>query len=176
MQYITTEDFNEDPRYISGRIEQYTGSMGIRVNYSILPNLSIQYYGQPFFSSGSYSSFKRITDPLNDSYSDRFHQFNDQEITYDPLEDQYQVDENSNYQVDYSFDNPDFDFLQFRSNLVLRWEYKPGSTVYMVWNKERTDFPESDRFSFSETVNNFIDPENQAYNIFLLKFTYRFLL
>ena len=176
QQYITTADFDGSPRYLTGRIRQNTGSMAIRLNYSILPNLSIEYYGQPFFSSGTYTGFKRITDPVNDHYNDRFHQFSELEIVYSQTNNEYQVDENTDGITDYSFEDPNFEFLQFRSNLVVRWEYKPGSTVYLVWNKERTDHPQPGSFSFSDTINNFFDPKDKAYNIFLLKFTYRFLL
>ena len=176
LQYVTTAESENNNRYLTGRIEQNTASIGIRVNYSILPNLSLQYYGQPFVSSGVYSEFKRITDPLNNSYSDRFHQFTNDEITFDETDNEYLIDENSDGNTDYSFTNPDFDFLQFRSNLVLRWEYKPGSTLFLVWNKERTDDQELNSFNVAETIGNFIDPNRQAHNIILLKFTYRFLL
>ena len=49
---------------------------------------------------------------------------------------EYFVDENGDGVPDYSFANPDFNFVQFRSNLVLRWEYKPGSEFYVVWSEE----------------------------------------
>ena len=39
----------------------------------------------------------------------------------------------------YAFGNPDFDFREFRSNLVARWEFKPGSSLYVVWSQDRTD-------------------------------------
>jgi hypothetical protein len=58
----------------------------------------------------------------------------------------------------------------------MRWEYKPGSALFIVWNKERTENPVLDGFTFSETVGNFLDPVSQANNIFLLKFTHRFVL
>jgi hypothetical protein len=58
----------------------------------------------------------------------------------------------------------------------MRWEYKPGSALFLVWNKERTESPDMGSFTFSETVDNFLDPISQASNIFLLKFTHRFVL
>jgi hypothetical protein len=73
--------------------------------------------------------------------------------------------------MDYDFDNPNFDFGQFRSNMVLRWEYIPGSVLFLVWNKERngeffaTD-PAHHHYSLRFT--------EKAYNIFVLKFAYRF--
>jgi hypothetical protein len=176
QQYVATTSFRDQARYINGTIEQNTASVSIRFNYSIRPNLSLQYYGQPFVSSGKYQDFKRITDPQNDHYSDRFHTFTEDEITFDSEAGDYLVDENQDGTVDYSFGDPDFDFLQFRSNLVMRWEYKPGSALFLVWNKERTENPVIEQFNFSDTVDNFLDPVSQAHNTFLLKFTHRFVL
>ena len=176
QQYVTTTSFGMDPRYINASIEQNIASVSIRFNYSIRPNLSLQYYGQPYVSTGAYTEFKRITDPRNDDYELRSHTFAANEIMFDEENDDYLIDENLDGTVDYSFGNPDFDFLQFRSNLVMRWEYKPGSALFLVWNKERTDHPGMDEFTVSESLNNFLDPVTQADNIFLLKFTHRFVL
>jgi hypothetical protein len=176
QQYVTTSSYGNQSRYINASIEQNTASLSLRFNYSIRPNLSLQYYGQPYVSTGAYDEFKRISDPRNDRYQDRFHTFTQNEIAFDSDADNYLVDEDLDGSVDYSFDNPDFDFLQFRSNLVMRWEYKPGSALFLVWNKERTDHPEMERFTFSETLDNFLDPITKSDNIFLLKFTHRFVL
>ena len=176
QQYVTTKSFDDETRYINASIEQNTASVSVRFNYSIRPNLSLQYYGQPYVSTGDYHEFKRITDPSNHIYEDRFHNFTEEELTVDDASNEYFVDENLDGTVDYSFTNPNFDFLQFRSNLVMRWEYKPGSALFLVWNKERTENPVMDGFTFSETVDNFLDPISQANNIFLLKFTHRFVL
>jgi len=176
QQYVTTKTHVDQKRYINASIEQNTASVSVRFNYSIKPNLSLQYYGQPYVSTGDYHEFKRITDPSNDHYQDRFHIFTDEEITANDTSNEYLVDENLDGTVDYTFANPNFDFLQFRSNLVMRWEYKPGSALFLVWNKERTESPDMGSFTFSETVDNFLDPISQASNIFLLKFTHRFVL
>jgi hypothetical protein len=176
QQYVTTKSVGTSSRYINASIEQNTASLSIRFNYSIRPNLSLQYYGQPYVSTGVYNEFKKVTDPRNDRYQDRFHTFTPDEISIDSESGDYLIDENMDGNVDYTFGDPDFDFLQFRSNLVMRWEYKPGSALFLVWNKERTDHPGMDHFTVSESVNNFLDPVTQADNIFLLKFTHRFVL
>ncbi len=176
QQYVTTAEIGDNIKYITAKIEQNTASVSIRMNYSIRPNLSIQYYGQPFVSKGTYSEFKEIADPLNDRYENRFTTFSEDEISYDATADEYAIDQNQDGTADFTVENPDFDFLQFRSNLVMRWEYKPGSTLFLVWNKELTDDPQTDRFSFSESIRNFLDPDSKAHNILLLKFTYRFVL
>jgi hypothetical protein len=176
QQYVTTKSLGDEPRYINASIEQNTASLSIRFNYSIKPNLTLQYYGQPYVSTGDYTEFKRVTNPRSDSYEDRFQIFTEDEISLDEESGDYQVDETQDGSTDYSFGNPDFDFLQFRSNLVMRWEYKPGSALFLVWNKDRTENPVIDQFNFSETVDNFLDPISQATNTFLLKFTHRFVL
>lgn len=176
QQYVTTKDYESDKRYINASIEQNTASLSIRFNYSIRPNLSLQFYGQPFVSAGNYDEFKKITDPDNSSYSSRFYIFDENQITLDDDEESYLIDENRDGNVDYSFSNPNFDFLQYRSNFVMRWEYKPGSALFLVWNKERTENPGMENFSISGSVDGFLDPESEAHNTFLLKFTHRFVL
>lgn len=172
LQYMDTLEFDGEERYLFGRIDQKTMAMTIRLNFSITPDLSIQFYGQPFISSGKYTQLKRITQARASAVSDRYHLFKDDEIKYDTSENWYYIDENSDGNIDYDFENPDFNFLQFRSNLVIRWEYTPGSTLYLVWSQNRTDIDSGGKFSFSHEMRNLF----QIYptDIFLIKFTYRF--
>ena len=175
QQYVTTTDFNSDPRYITARIQQTTYNMTIRLSYVMTPNLTIEYWGQPYISTGEYSEFKRITQANAENYTDRFHIFNSTEIEYDSELDQYDVDEDSNGSIDYAFGNPNFNFAQFRSNMVLRWEYIPGSTLFLVWTQSKTDFvPTGEDNSFSHLSRSLF--EKTPHNVFLIKYTYRFRL
>ena len=143
------------------------------MNYTILPNLTIQYYGQPFISRGRYESFKFITDPLAKSFTDRFEVYDNQQIFWDEKGSDYLIDENRDGVIDYSIGQPDFNFMQFRSNLVLRWEYVPGSEFFLVWSQNTTQFGDpADSLLPSLQQNLFSE---QAHNIFLVKLTYRFL-
>ncbi len=169
LQYVSTEEFGDQDRYILGYIDQKTVGITIRLNYSITPNLSIQYYGQPFLSTGDYTQFKRVTEPRADAYGDRFQTYTDSEIGYDPDEDEYLVDETGDGLTDYRFDNPNFNFRQFRSNLVLRWEYSPGSTLYVVWSQDRTRDGETGDFNFSRDMDDLF--EVAPHNVFLVKFS-----
>lgn len=108
MQYIATTSFNGEKRYIFGRINQKTLGVTIRLNFSLTPNLSIQYYGQPFISAGKYTHFKQITRPRAGKYQDRFHEFTSGEITYSSDNETFYIDENHDGSVDYSFGKPDF--------------------------------------------------------------------
>ncbi len=80
LQYIGTRSFGGEARYLFGRIEQKTVGLTVRLNYSLTPDLSVQFYGQPFVAAGSYSRFKRITDPKTRDYDRRYHVFGDGEI------------------------------------------------------------------------------------------------
>src|SRR5690606_31447875 len=95
--------------------------------------ISIQYYGSPFTSVATYDQFKLATDTRSKTYSDRFYQFAESEISL--INDQYVVN-GDNGQL--SFKNPDFSFNELRSNLVARWEYLPGATLCLVWQHNRS--------------------------------------
>ena len=183
LQYVSNESFGDADqaaqaaqagRYVLGRVDQKTLGIGIRLNYSITNNMSIQYYGQPFVSAGRYSRFKRITDPRADRYGDRFEMYSDGQLAYDDGDEAYRVDEDLDGAVDYSFDDPDFNFRQFRSNLVLRWEYTPGSTLFLVWQQQRSRPGATGEFSAGQDLNDLFD--TYPSNIFLLKFNYWFSL
>lgn len=169
LQYVDTQEMGDGERYILAHIDQKTVAITIRLNYSITPNLSIQYYGQPFVSAGDYNRFKRITNPRADGFQERFQTFGDGEIRYDPEQAVYGVDEGGDDVIDYSFDNPDFNFRQFRSNLVLRWEYSAGSTLYVVWSQDRTDERETGYFDFDRDLRSLFN--TTGYNVFLVKFS-----
>jgi hypothetical protein len=139
MQYIRTLDIDGQDRFLFGSIDQDTLSLELRVDYSITPNLTIQLYGQPFASSGRYSEFKRITDPLAGSYHDRWSPYSNQQVAVNPDTGAYELDEDLDGKVDATFSRPDFDFRELNSNLVVRWEFSPGSTLFVVWSESRFD-------------------------------------
>jgi len=174
LQYVGKENFDAEKRYIFARIDQKTLALTFRLNLSLSPELSIQFYGQPFLSAGSYSDFKRITEPRAAAYEDRFHEFNKDEIFFDEESGVYSIDEDRNGLDDYSFGNPNFNFLQFRSNLVLRWEYKPGSSVFLVWSQGRTGVQPFGEFVFNDSMRDLFDVH--PHDIFLIKFSYGFNL
>ncbi|MBN2174568.1 MAG: carbohydrate binding family 9 domain-containing protein [Bacteroidales bacterium] len=174
MQYVETIDWNDDARYIISQLDSETLSTDIKIDLSITPDFSIQFWGQPFLFAGNYSNFKRVTDPLAENYEDRFYIFSGSEIVYDSGEDIYRVDENLDGSSDYQFDNPNFNFFEFRSNLVARWEYIPGSTIYLVWSQGRTGDNPIGEFNFRENITDLYSIV--PYNIFLIKFSYRFSL
>jgi hypothetical protein len=174
LQYVTTLDLDAGEKYIFAGINQKILGVTCRLNFSLSPDLSIQFYGQPFISAGKYSGFKQITDSRAEEYQDRFHRFTEEEMDYDPDEEEYYVDESLDGDVDYTFEDPDFNFLQFRMNLVVRWEYIPGSTLYLVWSQGRTGTLSAGDFSLGEGIRDLFS--FHPHNVFLIKFSYCFQL
>ncbi|HUW93153.1 MAG TPA: DUF5916 domain-containing protein [Bacteroidales bacterium] len=173
LQYLTNRSFEGQERYILGRIDQQIVNMSLRLNYNITPDLTIQYWGQPFLAAMDYSNFKVITDPKAANFTDRFHVFNNEEIRFDPSENKYYVDENRDGIDDYDFENPDGNIDAFLSNLVVRWEFRPGSTIFLVWSQTRDYSDQTGSFSLNHNMTNLFST-NKPYDIFLVKFTYRF--
>ncbi|HEX9107856.1 MAG TPA: DUF5916 domain-containing protein, partial [Longimicrobiales bacterium] len=168
LQYVATVRALGTPRYLLGRLDQKTLGLTFRANYVITPDLTIQYYGSPFVSRGSYAEFKRATSPRAPAYSDRFHRFTAGEIAYVPQVSAYQVSDGGTF---YTFGNPDFDFRQFRSNLVARWEFRPGTSLFLVWSQDRTDTELTGR-----SLTNSLDALRgaPAANVLLIKVSYWF--
>ena len=174
LQYVSTTKMGNDPRYIFARLDQKTASFTFRLNYTFTPELSLEYYGQPFISAGKYSDFKRTTNTKADRFKDRYRIFSGNEIGFRSVNNDYAIDEDHDGSTDYSFDNPDFNFRQFRSNLVVRWEYLPGSTLFLVWSQGRTSSAEDGSFAYGKDMKDLFGI--QPHNVFLIKFSYWFSL
>jgi hypothetical protein len=172
-QFVSNINYNNSIRSIVGQVKQKTLRFTGRLSYNLTPDLTVQYYGQPFITRPLYSNFAYVSDPLAKKYDDRFHIFKANEISFSNGE--YLVDENTDGTPEYSFSKPDFNFVQFRSNLIVRWEYRAGSELYFVWSQGSSPdaFSDLDTPLFNSLFDNaFAD---QARNIFLVKWTYRFL-
>jgi hypothetical protein len=170
LQYVTTELTEGEERYLFGDIDQKVLSMSLRISYNITPDLTIQYWGQPFIASGAYSGFKMITDPQAGQFTDRYHQFSEGQISF--ADDQYQIDEAMDGVTDYTFDDPNFTVDEWLSNLVIRWEFLPGSTAYLVWSQTRDYYDPSGIFGVWDNVDQMFTSK-RANNTVLLKVSYR---
>ena len=103
--------------YTFARLDQKTTSVTARVNYTFSPDMSLQTYLQPFISKGTFTNVRQLSaTPRADAYDDRYAFYDNPGVTADP---------------------GGFNFRQFQSNVVFRWEYKPGSTFFAVWNQGR---------------------------------------
>jgi len=132
-------------RYVFGRLDQTTVAWTTRINYTISPELSVQIYAAPFVSSGDYDRFKQLVNGRAPRYEDRY-----QPIVY--------------------AGNPDFNFRSFRSTSVVRWEYKPGSALFVVWQQGREEVLATGRFDFGRDFSGAFHAPAQ--NVFLVKWSY----
>ncbi len=156
--------------YLVSLLDQTTLSMAVRADYVLGPNLAIQYYAEPFVSQGLYTGFALIDQP-----GDLFERNQLLELVTQAMPDSGTLrltGEVGGSALQTEVPNPDFSFAQIRSNLVLRWEYRPGSELFAVWSQGITDsaLPEYSFFrSFDEQILS-----RQLNNTFLIKATYRF--
>jgi hypothetical protein len=172
-QFVSNVNYNNVIRSIVGEVKQKTLRFTGRLSYNITPDLTVQYYGQPYITRPLYNHFAYVSKPLAKKFEDRFYIFNTNQISFNNGE--YLVDENNDGITDYSFSKPDFNFVQFRSNLIVRWEYRRGSELYLVWSQSNTPDVANDLdtpIAKSLFDNAFAE---QSRNIFLIKWTYRFL-
>ena len=152
-------------RYVFGELDQKTIGAGIRLNWTFTPNLTLQLYVQPLISTGKYTSIKELAKP-------RSYEFNTYtNISLNETDNTYTVNPGGSGSH-FTFDNPDFNIRSLRGNAVLRWEYLPGSVLYLVWTQTRSDY---ESIGDNRLLNSFsgltdIHPDN----IFALKFTYWF--
>ncbi len=165
QQYVQTIPGNTSDEYIVGNIDHHTASLTFRGELYLTPELSLQYYGSPYYSVGQYDSFRRVD---KGSAKDMNVRLDFLDLTYDAALDRYTFDRNLET---LGFDNPDFSFIQFRSNLVFRWEYKLGSTLYMVWSHDRSDW-ESVYNPVGEIAGDLFGIKGN--NVFMLKLNFWF--
>lgn len=173
-QFVQNVNYNNGTRTVVAQVNQKTLRFTGRLNYNITPDLTVQYYGQPFLTRPLYSHFGYVSNAMAKNFRERITQYNPAQIAY--INGSYSVDENLDGVTDYSFNKPDFNFVQFRSNLIVRWEYRPGSELYLVWSEGNTPdaYDELDTPVFQSLFNNAFTGGN-ARNIFLVKWTYRFV-
>jgi len=165
-QYLTTE--NGGPastygnRYIFSTIDRTTLSLRMRVNYAFSPDLTLELFAEPFVSSGNFKDPGQLPEP-GSLHLQRY------EILGKSTDGDFIADDGNG-----PFEVPDPDFLikSFRSNLVLRYQWRPGSTLFLVWQSDLSSREDLARFVRpDDLVNTFAQSGD---NIFAVKFTYWF--
>ena len=151
-QYVTQvedEDYTATfgKRYIFATLDQKTLDLGIRGEWTVSSRLSMQLFLQPFISGGNYEGFKYLTRPRDDDFT--------------PL---------SAVQGDAEAGNPDFNFRSVRGSAVVRWEFRPGSAMYVVWNENRAQEVAMGDFRLRRDLSAL--PNAPSQDVFLVKFSY----
>jgi hypothetical protein len=154
--------------YVFGAIDQTELVMDTRVNVILSPKMSIQAYIQPLLSVGRYSGFKEPMQPR--TYDFLQYGLNGGAITFDPEAGAYLVQPAVG--SPFVIPSPDFNFTSLRVNAVYRWEFKPGSTLYVVWTQQREAEEEQGRFAFNRDIARMMRAPGD--NVFMVKMSYWF--
>jgi len=128
-------------RYIFATVDATELAMDTRVDWTFTPTLSLQLFAQPFVSSNDFHDYRSLARP-------RSYDFDPYATTSDD----------------------DFTFGSLRGNAVLRWEYRPGSTLFFVWQQDRNGVTADGRFRLGDGIGDVFDRSSR--NVFLIKATY----
>ena len=148
-QYVTRHrGANYEPtygdKYVFASLDQTQFELGVRAEWTMNARLSMQLYLQPFIASGQYYDFKHLTRARDDDYT--------------PMADSA---------VGF---NPDFNLRSVRGSAVVRWEFRPGSALYVVWNENRSEVAPIGDFQLRRDFSALPDAPSQ--DVFLVKFSY----
>ena len=132
-------------RYVFATLNQKEFSLQTRVNYVLSPKMSVQLYMQPLVSVGDYIDFKEFARPRTFEFTR--YGIDRGALTYDPAARRYTV-EPGDGGASFGFKDPDFNFKSLRLNAIFRWEWKPGSAMYLVWTEGRQDLAHPGEFAF----------------------------
>jgi hypothetical protein len=150
-------------RYVFADLTQKTVSMDTRLNFTFSPTLTLEVFAQPLLVSGRFTNFKEFVAPrvLDKRVYDDVSEAGDV-VTVDP--------DGAGPAASFTFDQPDFTFRSLRGNAVLRWEYRPGSTLYLVWTQSRASEEVLGDLQFRRDVDALF--QAPAENVFLIKASY----
>ena len=172
-QYVSTEP---DPtaaetygaRYVFAQIDQNQISLDTRLDWTFSPKLSLQLYVQPLIVAGEYTDLKELR--TSSRYDFSVYGKNSGTITTDGDGNMTVDPDGAGPAAPFDVSNPDFNFRSFRGNAVLRWEYRPGSALFLVWQQGREETAPMGDFDFSRDWRALSDipPEN----VLALKATY----
>ncbi len=169
-QYITTI---ADPaaaktfgsRYIFGRLDQTELSLVTRVDWTFTPNLSLQLFLQPLISSGNFSGLKELAEP----HTFDFVEYGRDRGTLTESNGDAIIDPGDGG-TPFEIANRDFNIRSLRANAVLRWEYRPGSTLFVIWQQSREGFEPFGDFSVGRDFRGIFDSRGD--NILAVKLSY----
>ena len=144
-------------RYVFGRIDQSVFTSVMRLNYAIKPDLTFELYGEPFAISGRYDRFGEL--PNVAARNLRRYGTDGSTFTTAPNGDVTVTDNKiptAGTPTQFTIPFQDFNVRSWRSNLVLRWEYRPGSTLFVVWQQSRSaEAANGELVSFGDLVDPF---------------------
>ena len=157
-------------RYVFGELTQRQLDLTTRLNLTFTSSLSFQLYVQPFTFAGRYANFKELRAARTFAFN-VYGRDNGSTIAYDSTTARYTVRPSAQDTTPIQFTNPDSRVRAFRSNAVLRWEYRPGSTLFLVWTQSRSVDLANPMLNIGQYLAHemFLDPPT---NVLLVKVNY----
>jgi hypothetical protein len=156
-------------RYVFGNVTTRTVSLDTRVNWTMRPSVTLQVFAQPFFAAGDYRSFREYAAPRSAAMLDYGADVGT--ITRDEGSRRYTVDpDGAGPAAAFSFADPNFSSRSLRGTAVLRWEYRPGSTMFFVWTQQRAGSSGAGDYDFGRDSRALLG--DRPTNVFLVKATY----
>ena len=140
-EFYPTQYVDTTDQPIFSKIDQRTLDVGVRAEWTVSSKLSFQLFTQPFIATGAYRDFVALSRARSEAYTP---------AVYDG--------------------NPDFDFRSMRGSGVIRWEFRPGSAVYFVWNENRSDTLSTGQFRLRRDLTELRNAPSR--DVFLIKVSY----
>ena len=156
-------------RAVFATLDQRELSLVTRLDWTFSPRMSLQLYLQPLISAGDFTSYKEFAQPGTFDFD--VYGRNVGTISRDDPSSTYTVDPDAaGPAAAFSFADQNFNFRSLLANVVFRWEYRPGSTIFLVWQQSRSGAEGIGDFSFRRDFDAIFD--NPAVNVFAVKMTY----
>lgn len=138
-QYVTQETVADSTYYVLGRLDRREVSLTLRADLALSPRLSLELYAQPFVSVGRYETLKLAANTRAAAHGARTDVLGADRLTRPGGDADVLVDVDRDGTNDFSFEEPDFRVVSIRTNTVLRWEFRPGSSLFLVYQQNRRD-------------------------------------
>jgi hypothetical protein len=167
-QYVETSSVGADTSYVTGALSQTTTSLTARLDVTFTPALSLQLYAQPFISAGDYRTLGEVRAARARSLRERISPFAPAEISRG-ANGELRIDRGAG-RLPITLDDPDFTVRALASNAVLRWEYRPGSALFLVWAHARNSDVNSPDFSVTRQARDLW--RTKGTNVLLVKMSY----
>lgn len=170
-QYVTAvadpeADHTFGRRYVFADIDRTTVSLTTRLDWTFTPRLTLELYARPFIATGDYDRFKELAAPG----TARFDVYGTDRGTVTEEDGVFTIQPDDAAAPAFQIPDPSFNIRSLRGNAVLRWEYRPGSTLFLVWQQERSGFEPTGRFDFRRDAGEILAAP--ATNVLLIKATY----
>ncbi len=158
-------------QYVFADLEQRNLDVTARLNVTLSPALSLQLYAQPFVFAADFARFKELAAPRSADY-----------VVYGETPGSTLLDSTATagvYRLDpdgpgprasFRLPNPDFEARSLRGNAVLRWEYRPGSTLFLVWTNACQAYSGSAAFRLGSDLGHLC--QGRSDNVFAVKLNY----